>query len=144
MSASKFAGLGLEVDKPRRMTLLNLDKEPIRNAAGEAAYIDLYSGDSDIARRHRRTVGQDRIDAAAKRGRIGVKIESIERAEYELLAALTTGWKLIGLDGADIDFPFSTENAVELYSDPATAWIFDQVNEFAGTRANFSKASPKT
>lgn len=138
---SKFAGLALEVEKPRRMSLLNLDREPIKNKKGEHAYIDLYSSDSDIARRHRREVGQRRIDDAAKRGRLGVKVERVDEDHLDLLVALTAGWKLVALDGSDIDLPFSPENARELYNAPGTAWIVDQVDEFAATRTNFSMAS---
>ena len=70
--------------------------------------------------------------------------EQIEAEGNDLLAALTKGWKLVDLDGNPIDVPFSQENARELYALTAVAWLRDQVDEYIGDRANFSKASSKS
>lgn len=138
---SKFSGMALEVEKPSRMIVVHpVSRQPLRSADGVEAFIDLYSGDSDPARRHQRAVSRRRL---AVRGRAKVTPEEIETEGVELLAAITAGWNLVGLDGASIDVPFSIENARELYADPAVAWLRDQVDEFASDRGNFSKPSPK-
>jgi len=138
---SKFAALALEVEKPVRMTIVHpVSRQPLRDADGNEAYIDLFSGDSEPARKHQRTAQRRRI---AMRGRGKITPEEIEADSVELLAALTAGWMLLALDGARLDVPFSIENARELYADPSVAWLRDQVDEFAAERANFSKASPK-
>lgn len=136
---SKFAALALAVDKPQRMVIVHpFTGQPLRAPDGTEAYIDLYSGDSEIARRHSRTVQQRRIDM--RRGG-KVTVEEIEAETVELLAALTAGWMLVGLDGQPIEIPYSEQNARDLYAEPGLAWLREQVNAFAGDRANFSRAS---
>jgi hypothetical protein len=142
---SKFAGLALEVDKPARMPIRHpATGEPIRNASDpkDMAYVDVYSSDSEIARRHRRMFGQKRLDAMARKRKATVRIEDFEESDTELLVALTAGWRLIGIDGVPIDVEYSAQHARELYESPAMAWLRDQVDEFAAERENFSKASP--
>jgi hypothetical protein len=51
---------------------------------------------------------------------------------------------LVDLSGNVIDIPFSQENARDLYSSAALSWLREQVDDFAGDRGNFSKASSKT
>lgn len=130
---SKFSAFEIEIDKPSRMMLLDRNRQPYRNGEGHAAWIDLYSGDSDIARKHRRGVTRKRL---AMRGRGKVAPEEIEAEDNELLAALTAGWDLV-----ITDVPFTAENARDLYSNPRVPHIREQVEEFVFDRANFSKAS---
>lgn len=150
---SKFAALELAVDKPARMTVMHpVTGAPLcaRGADGKPdpkneAYVDVYSADSEIARAHHRRFGQRRLDALARKRRAAVqRVEELEEADIELLVELTAGWKLIGLDGAPLDVPFTKENARELYSTPAMAWLRAQVDEFAAERGNFSKTSPNS
>lgn len=138
---SKFAGLEIGVDKPQRMTLLHpTSRQPIRPKGedSEAAYIDLYSSDSKIARDHTREVQRRRLNM---RGRGRVSPEELEAEAVDLLAALTTGWRLLTLDGQPLDVPFSREAARELYASPTLAWIREQADEFAADRANFPQPS---
>lgn len=135
---SKFSALELEVDRPSRMPVLHpVTRQPLK-AGDEPAYIELHSADSAIARRHQKAVQKRRLDM---RGRAKLTPDEIESEAVELLAALTTGWALAALDGSALDVPFSQENARELYSNPAVAWIREQVDEFAADRGNFSKPS---
>jgi hypothetical protein len=131
--SSKFAALEIDIDKPSRMTLLDRDRQPYRNGDGHVAWIDLYSGDSEIARKHRRAVTRKRL---AMRGRGKVAPEELEAEDNELLAALTAGWDLV-----ITDVPFTQENARDLYSNARVPHIREQVEEFVFDRGNFSKAS---
>lgn len=141
---SKFAGLEIAVDKPQRLYLLHPNtRQPLRtrpNKAGEAeaAWVDIYSSDSKAARDHQREVQRRRLNM---RGRGRISPEELEAEAVDLLAALTVDWRLVSLDGAPIDVPFSGDNARELYAAPALAWIREQVDEFASDRANFPQPS---
>lgn len=140
---SKFASLLLEVDKPERMTLVHpITKQPLRDEAGTEAFISLYSADSEVARKHQRTVGKRRL--AMRRG-AKPTIEEIEAEQVELLAVLTADWYLLGWrDSQPLSEPFSLENARELYGLAGATWIREQVDDWLGDRANFVKASSQT
>jgi len=144
---SKFEALALAVDEPARMTIVHPGTGAslcIQGDEKSVAYIDVYSADSDIAKTHHRRYGQKRLDALQRKRKLNTKVEEYEEADIELLVALTSGWRLIGLDGAPLDVEFSADNARELYSTQAFAWLRDQVNEFSADRGNFSKASSKS
>lgn len=136
---SKFAGMALEVDKPSRMVIVHpVSRQPLRDAEGKEAYIELYSGDSDVAKKHHRAVQRRRL---AMKGRGKITPEELEAEHVEFLGALTVGWYLVDLSGAPISVPFSPENARDLYAEAALSWVREQVDEFTGDRGNFSKAS---
>jgi hypothetical protein len=137
----KFDALGLDVEEPSRLILLNpADNKPILDLEGKEAYIDLLSTDSDVARRHERANGNRRM---SRRGK--TKIEELEDENNSLLAALTKGWHLVNpKDGSVIDVPLTAQDAYRLYSSGKTAWIRDQAWAHAGERANFSGSSSKT
>lgn len=133
--STKFAGLEIPVDKPQKMVLVHPStRQPLRDDKGDA-YIELHSSDSEVARKHNRAIQRRRL---AQRGRGRITPEELEAEATELLAALTTGWHLVTLDGQSLDVPFSIENARELYAAPSLAWIREQVDEFASDRGNFA------
>ena len=135
---SKFAGLEIAVEKPQRMILVHpMTRQPLRDEKGDA-YIELFSGDSKVARDHNRAIQRRRL---AQRGRGRITPEELEAEATELLAALTAGWHLVTLDGQPLDVPFNTQTARELYAAPSLAWIREQVDEFAADRGNFATAS---
>lgn len=139
---SKFAGLELAVDKPQRLTLLHPNtRQPLRDKKGEEAWIDLYSADSDVARKHNRAIQRRLLNVSARGQRIKRTPEELEAEGLDLLVALTTGWRLVSLSGDHMDVPFTAENARELYGAPSMAWLREQVDEFAADRGNFSGAS---
>lgn len=141
MSASDFAALGLDVEQPARMTIMHpVTEAPLRDHEGNAAYIDVYSSDSDRQRKHERTITNRRF-RQMQGMRVKMTAEQREEEALDLLAALTAGWRLLALDGSALDIPFSPEAARSLYANPATAWLREQVNEFAADRGNFSRAS---
>lgn len=136
---SKFAALALEVDTPARMVIKHpVTGLPIRDSDGNEAWIDLYSSDSEAARKAQRTITNGRL---AMRNRAAIDAARLEREGAEILAVLTVGWNLISLDGQPIDVPVSQANALELYLDRGLAWIREQADVFVGDRANFEKAS---
>ena len=133
--SNKFAGLGVAVDAPARMTILHpTTGQPLRNAAtGDAAWIDLLSADSAAARAHQREAQNRRLRARAR----SITAETLEADGTELLASLTKGWALVTLDGRPLDVPCTPENARELYSAPDLGFIRRQVDEFVADLGNF-------
>jgi hypothetical protein len=139
---NKFSGLELEVETSFRRILLHpVTQQPLRDGEGREAYIDHYSRDSEITRKHERAINRRRL---AMRGRLKITPEEIEAEATELLAALTAGWYLVDLTGNPIDLPFTPENARELYASPAVSWLREQLEESTADRANFSKGSSMT
>lgn len=132
-----LASLSLDVAKPARMPLLHFQtRQPLRGPDGEEGYIELYSSDSDIARRHNRETQRRRLNM---RGRGKLTPEELEAEGTDLLVALTAGWQLITPDGALLDVPFTPENARKVYDQ--ILWIREQVDEFCADRGNFTPAS---
>lgn len=137
-----MSALSLEVDKPQRMTLVHFNtRQPLRDDEGREAWIDVYSNDSQIARRHDREVLRR---VYKMRGRGTLTPEETEANGTDLLVSLTAGWFLLAPSGAPIDLPFTPENARRLYTAPATKWIRDQVDEFSADRGNFTRHSSPT
>ena len=137
-----LARIEVDADKPSRMIIRGPDGRPLADADGSMNYVDLYSPDSEIARRHQRKIANGRL---AQRRRIKVTAEEIEADAVDLLVALTAGWGSIDKDGqAKQDDDFSTELARSIYADPANSEFRSQIDEFLADRANFSKASSKS
>lgn len=137
---SKFDALAIEVEKPSRMPIKHPNTNmPLRDKDGNEAYIELYSSDSDIARKMQRTITNSRLQM---RNRNKLTADRLESEATELLAALTVGWHLVNWrTGEKIDVEFSRSNAEELYSGPGMQWIREQVDEFVADRSVFSQAS---
>lgn len=139
---SKFAALQLAVDKTCRLPLLHpVTRKPLVDAQNKQAYIEHYSIDSEPARKHKQSIVDERLEM---RGRATVTGQQLDTEGFALLAALTAGWYLLGLDGAPLEVPFTAENARELYAEPGAAWIVEQLDKSAGERRNFVKASSPT
>jgi hypothetical protein len=136
---NRVSGLELEVNAPFRLILVHpVTRQPMRDTEGNSAYIDHYSADSEIARKHQRAVQRRRL---AMRGRMKITPEELEAEATEILAALTAGWYLVDLKGNVIDLPFTQENARELYANPAVGWLREQLDESTADRSNFSLGS---
>jgi hypothetical protein len=132
-SGSKFSAFEIEVEAPARLRLLDKKQQPYRGENGREAWIELHSVDSDIGRKHQRMVTKKRL-SMRRAGRLTP--EELEAEQTELLVALTTGWDLVVTD-----LEFSQANARELYSNPRTPHIREQIDDFVSDRANFSPAS---
>jgi hypothetical protein len=134
-----FSGLELEVETPFRLVLVHpIARQPMRDEQGNPAYIDHYSSDSEIARKHQRNIQRRRL---AMRGRMKITPEELEAEAVDILAALTVDWHLVDLKGRVIDLEFSQEHARRLYANPAVSWLREQLDESTSDRANFSKGS---
>lgn len=154
------AGLGADVEKPRRMTILHpKTNRPLMiktvveapsvdggepRKVEEPAWIDVYSSDSEVARKHSREQINARLSSKRRRNTL-MSAEEIDANGNELLAVLTADWKLGTLDGEPItNFPCNRESAFELYSAPEMAWLKAQVDEFASEIGNFVTDSSKS
>lgn len=132
---SKFAGLALPIDKTARMTILHPARStPLRDRDGEEAYIEGYSQDSDIARRHEMEASRRRLD---NMGRTKLSPEELDAERTEYLAALITGWRLVAIDGSPIDVPFSAKDARDLLAERSMRWLREQWESHTAQRANF-------
>lgn len=139
---SKFAGLALAVDKPRRMTILHPGSgRPITDGTGKGAFIDVYSSDSDVSRQHARNIVQAKIDNPS---RAKLSAEELESEAAGRVANLVSAWHLVTMDGQALDVACTFENARELFLAPAMSWLREQVEDFAADRGNFLKASSKS
>lgn len=134
---SLFDTLALAVEKPSRMPILDpVTKLPLKDAeTGEEAYIDLLSWDSPVAAQHR-------IERADRMRRLGRDLNAAEAEDdlRELLAKLTTGWLLVGLDGRRIPADCTFANAVALYGMHETRWIRLQVVDHLNNAGNWRPA----
>jgi len=101
--------------------------------------ISVLGKDSDLFQKISRSQNKKRMAKMTKggfRNTSPVPIEEIEQDGIELLAACTTGWTGVIIDGKEI--PFSADNAAMLYK--RFPWIKEQVDVAVGDRANFIKA----
>ena len=134
---SKFAGLALAVEKPERMVLRDpVSRKPLKDKDGNPACIDLYSNDSEVARKYDNAALQRRLNS---RGGPKLSADELMGEATERLAHLTAGWNLVDLQGNPLDVKFSTDAAGDLYSESAISWLREQAEEFVADRANFVK-----
>jgi hypothetical protein len=138
--SDRFAALALPVDEAGRMIIMHpITGQPLRTSDGSEGYIDLLSNDSQKAQAFDRRQTTQRLQ---RRNRVATLTgEELEAEVTDRFAALTTGWSLVGLDGAPIAVDFSEAAARELYAAPAMVWLREQVALFQANRANFGKAS---
>lgn len=139
---AKLEDLELQVDTPSRMVILSpRDSLPMKDKEGKEAYVDVYSSDSEVARKFRTEIKTSRLRLRNPNALNGEKLES---EDIELLAALTSGWYLVNFEGEPIDLDCTRDNARKVYAKGSMAWLKDQVDQHAGNRANFSRASSQT
>jgi hypothetical protein len=143
---SKFGALAANVSEAFKVEIIDpLTDEVIKDKDGKVAYVEVGSTDSDEARKFdkaRRAVFTRR----AIRGRNQEIIEDDQLEEnIAKLARLTKSWHLVDPATQEvIDVPCNEANALELYSEPGTTYIYRQVWVGASGTANFIKRSPKS
>jgi hypothetical protein len=98
--------------------------------------ITVAGQDSKRARNADRAI-TDMLTKEAQDKKLKSDDETFERLAATKAAGLTMGWSGIEWNGAE--YPFTHENAVKLYIE--RRWIREQVERFAGQRANFFKPS---
>lgn len=136
--ASKFAGLGLAVDAPTRMTILHpITRQPLRDDEGNEAWIDLLAADSPQGRAHDRTVLDNQLRTGGRR----LSSETMDAQVTEKLAKLTKGWRLLDLSGNPIDIECNQQNARELYAEEVLSWLRNEVLIFISDLGNFRRAA---
>lgn len=140
---SKFAALAADVATPYRVELLDpLTDEPIKDASGNPAYIDVFSTDSVQGRAFDATE-RKKVTEKAIKGRSADLPDQLE-ANFAKAAKLTKAWHLVDpATGTVLDVPCNADNALELYSEPGMSWLFSQVWVGATNPANFMKRSAK-
>ncbi len=116
----------------------------LKDMAGRLAYaedkspvtIRLAGTDSARWRKANDAVGNQRLERARSGGK--VTFEELTEENALLVASVTLGWSgIVWPEGKPLDF--TVDNAKKLYL--AAPYIYEQVNEFVGKRANFSPAS---
>lgn len=136
LAAGAIAALALDVNNPKRCYFNNpVSGLPLVDQHGQRAYWDLLGRDSDAARAYDRSVQTKR---AAKPAGQKLTPEEFEDDNLRGLAAITTGWHLVGLNGQAIDIPFSTDNAVALLNASGMLWLREQVERFLSEPKNYA------
>jgi|NOAtaT_7_FD_contig_71_139213_length_2195_multi_3_in_0_out_0_2 hypothetical protein len=111
-------------------------RQPIRDAEGKEAHIDLLPLTSPEVQKVQKAAINKRLKA---RGRATMTADELEAERAETFVAATKGWYLVNPnDGSKLDVPFTPENARTLYTDLRFAWIRDQVSEALDDPATFS------
>lgn len=105
--------------------------ETVRDDDGNAMWIKVIGTDSKA---YNRAVSRIASKRTRKKGQITIEQQAENAAD--LLASLSIDWYVV-LNGETPDFSF--EAAKQLYTEHK--WIRQQVDDFAGDRANFWKAS---
>lgn len=136
---SKFGNLSADVSKPFIVELIDPSTEDvIRDKAGKAAFISIWSSDSEFGRAFDKQKRKD-LMLRIRKSRTG-KIDPDDALEENIAkcAALTDSWYLVDrVTGEPIDVPCTAENAADLYSPPGMGWLFVQPWVGANDAANF-------
>lgn len=123
LDVSEAASRGADLTLRNPATGENLSGED-----GKPITITLLGSDSGEYRKKLRSTANQRIATRKKQ-----TVEQLEQEGVGLLAAVTTGWHNIIVNGETLQF--SKEKAAELYTQ--YPWIREQVDEFVNERANF-------
>lgn len=103
----------------------------LHETTGEPLVLQVYSADSDVARRHRHNKARERLNI----GETTMTPEEFEAQQLDFLAAMIGGWSWMVLDG--VSLPYSHANALKVMQHPNLTWLREQVDRHAGQRANF-------
>jgi hypothetical protein len=150
MSALKFGGLAVDTASKARMPIiLPGEIDPVQDESGQEGYIEFLPWDSEPGRALDRKRNVDNVRKGFRqrsRAELRAEAEAEDQVEVqaERLAALATGWYLVGADRQVIDVEFSQANALELFRSPETAWLRRQGWVFVANEANFMKNSSKS
>lgn len=102
--------------------------------------IGVYGRDSDAFKAIQSRQNKVRIEKMRRAGRVlPIDQEQMDDDNLELLSGCTFRWsKTMELEGKPLDF--SVQNARMVYE--RFPWIYEQVNQGIGDRANFTKPQP--
>jgi len=93
--------------------------------------IKLLGVDSDVYQKQVRKNNDRRF----KKRRFKLTADEVEAENVELLVAVTKEWENMIEHGQPVEF--NAANVRRIYTDKKYSWIREQVDEFAGDRANF-------
>lgn len=143
MKSSPFAALAARVDEGFKVFLINpATGKRILDEDDRPAYIEVLSGDSEVAEKFDRDRQKKANDAAASSLLTGTKEDDETPELVAKIAALTVGWHLVDpVSRSVIDVPCTPDNALALYNGRETRWIYRQVMPQAATIANFMQRS---
>ncbi len=149
MSFAKFGSLAVDTASKSKMSIiLPGDIDPVTDEAGNEAYIEFLPWDSEPGRAIDRKRNIENVRKGFRqrsRAELRAEAESEDQVELqaERLAALATGWHLVGTDRQEIDVDFNPSNALELFKSPETAWLRRQAWVYVANEANFMRNSAK-
>lgn len=146
---SKFGSLCVDTASKSKMPIiLPGEIDPVKDLNGQEGYVEFLPWDSEPGRAFDRKKNSTTIrNGFRQRSRAELLAEAenqdLAAEQAERLAALATGWHLVGADRQVIDVDFTPENALELFKSPETAWLRRQSWVYVGNEANFMKNSSK-
>lgn len=111
-------------------------RHPATNAPVDGMAITLLGMDSQRAVQMQRAATNRRLKQGIHKMKWNA--EEIDEDGLQMLAALTTGWRGVELDGQPLEC--TRENALTLYK--RFRWLREQADEFVGERANFLPNAP--
>lgn len=143
---SKFGSLAANVTTASRMQIIYpATGKPIVDESGKAAYIDLLSQDSAVARQHAKKKAAEQIKRVITPDDPNDLNDAVDD-QIDMLAVLAVGWHLVDpATRKPIEFPFNgPESARELFATLELQWLRRAAYVHVVNTANFMKASPKS
>lgn len=139
---SKFGSLKANVEMTFKQEIISpLTGDVLRDKAGVASFIEVYSADGPIGRKF----DKENRAAQMRQARTG-DIDPVDQLEVNIkkCAALTKDWYLVDPVTHDqLDVKCTHDNALECYSDPGLSWLFLQPWMAANKTANFMQRPSK-
>jgi len=128
-----FDTLALPIERTAKFMLVHpISREPLNDESGAQGWIELLSWESEKAQEHR--LARDNL--LRKQGRDFTAEE--EWADMsQMLAKLTVGWHLVGLDGRAIAAPCTYDLAVGAYNATGLRWLRNATMAFLNTTRHF-------
>lgn len=104
--------------------------------------IKMAGRDSAVWKEAEKQFVQRQLDKAQAGNSAKVTVESVQHNALAVLASATLEWENIPYNGNILRLDTDKHNARALYA--AVAWIKEQVDEFAGNRANYLTGAEAT
>lgn len=136
-----FDALSANVSTPVRMTIISpVSRTPLTDEAGNVAYLELLSDDSEKGQQLDRDVAKGILERRRRSSE-----SDIAKFDADKVIALLTGWYLVGLDGKPIEgYPFNAENARRMMYADKMKWLRDQALAFVVDAGNFMPSSSQS
>lgn len=139
-----LASLEAEIELPVRMPILDpRTHKPLMDREKKGAYLELLAPDSAPAQKLDINKNREALSKlrAGRRGLLDEEGDDFISEQVEKLVAVTVGWKLVALDGSQIELPFSAAEAAKLYANPKLGWLRRQAWTFHNNEINFMSPS---